>query len=100
MVPTMANPSMVTGVRGASETSRTAPRSASQTSCRGERRRLGRAAHHRARGGHGEAGRVLDHGDVVRSRLAQCLGSSRSRRVTRRPPGAARCSWTAAWSLM
>jgi hypothetical protein len=50
LVPTMAKPSMVTGVRGASETSSTARRPASQASCWGKKRRLGWAAHHRARG--------------------------------------------------
>jgi hypothetical protein len=91
---------MVTGVRGASETSSIARRPASQASCRGKRRRLGRADHHRACGGHGEAGRVRGRGDVVLSRLARCHGLSRGRRGARRPPGAAQCSWTAAWSSM
>jgi hypothetical protein len=100
MVPTMAKPSMVTGVRGASETSSTARRPVSQASCRGERRHLSRAAHQRARGGsrRGRKGSWQWRCGVEQAGSVSC--SSRGHRGTRRPPGAARCSLTAAWSSM
>jgi hypothetical protein len=90
----MAKPSMVSGVRGASETNSTARRPASQASCWGKKAARSVVSPSGSWKVTGEAGRVRGRGDVVQSRPAQCRGSAWARRRRSQAEDAAATSWS------